>query len=353
MCDMFKKNSYLKMQQSIDTIYNTIKDYRNDDGIFISKDHIRDWALQFGNDATFVLREFAHIIRQVYISKNQGYQYLEAVLSFLQKEYNACGLEQLLQTTCFLRLQPSGKSQHVLVDMLDEMVYAKIKKHICDYDDYPHKHYIYLDDILASGKTVADDLIAWIGQGKRLDDLKNKNIDLKLIVICRHQLGMDLQMFRISKTFNDVDSYPIIDIRSCYVIENNPTAYKPKLNIAMPIKANLSQEAMLYLDQLQADEKYMKYGFRSEGKPVKESFFTSPTNRDKYEQILVNKGLEILANTGVVGSYTRPLGIVNPKYKTLGMGTHFFTWRNVPNNCPIVYWWEVPGCGWKPLFPKK
>ena len=101
------------------------------------------------------------------------------------------------------------------------------------------------------------------------------------------------------------------------------------------------------------NKKYMKYGLRNKKKQENETFFTCTENRDKYEQRLVNKGLEILSNTGTVGSYTRPLGIVNPKYKTLGMGTHFFTWRNVPNNCPIVYWWEVPGSGWKPLFSKR
>ena len=209
------------MQQSIDTIYDIIKDYRNDDGIFITKEHIQEWALQFGDDATFVLREFAHIIGQVYLSKKEGYQYLEAVLDFLQKEYKEHDLELLLQKTCFLRLQPSGKSQHVLVDMLDEIVYAKLNKHICEYDSYRKVHYIYVDDVLASGKTVADNLISWIGQGNRLEDLKSKNIDLKVIVMCRHQLGMELQMFRISKCFNEVDAYKIIDIRSCYVIENN------------------------------------------------------------------------------------------------------------------------------------
>ena len=53
------------MQQSIDSIYDIIKDYRNDDGIFITKEHIQEGALQCGDDATFVLREFAHIVKQV------------------------------------------------------------------------------------------------------------------------------------------------------------------------------------------------------------------------------------------------------------------------------------------------
>jgi hypothetical protein len=47
----------------------------------------------------------------------------------------------------------------------------------------------------------------------------------------------------------------------------------------------------------------------------------------------------------------RPLGLINPTYRTFGLGTHFFTWRNIPNNSPLVFWWEVPGHNWIPLFP--
>ena len=61
------------MNDSLNQIYETIKDYRNDDGIYINKDHIQEWANQFGDDAEFVLKEFAHIVKQVYISKKEGY----------------------------------------------------------------------------------------------------------------------------------------------------------------------------------------------------------------------------------------------------------------------------------------
>ena len=49
------------MNDSLNQIYETIKDYRNDDGIYITKEHIQKWANQFGDDAEFVLKEFAHI----------------------------------------------------------------------------------------------------------------------------------------------------------------------------------------------------------------------------------------------------------------------------------------------------
>ena len=50
-----------RMKNLIEDIYDTIKDYRNDDGIYINKDHIQEWANQFWDDAEFVLKEFVHI----------------------------------------------------------------------------------------------------------------------------------------------------------------------------------------------------------------------------------------------------------------------------------------------------
>lgn len=258
----------------------------------------------------------------------------------------------LLCDTQFLLLQPEGKSQHKLMDMLDEIVFNKTGHHMSEYDNYPKRHFIYIDDVLASGKTIGDDLIEWIEEDDHCNKIKNKQIDLKVLLICSHSLGLSFQFYRISKHFNIV-AKSLIDVKSLCRIENNTKDYAPKLNIAMPIKDYLSQSAIEYFDALQAEEKYSKYGFRDENTPSIETFFTSKENRIKYENILVNKGIELLNTTNNVGSYTRPLGLVNPRYKTLGMGTHFFTWRNVPNNCPIVFWWEVTGCNWIPLFTKK
>lgn len=340
------------MNDSLNQIYEIIKDYRNDDGIYINKEHIQKWANQFGDDAEFVLKEFAHIVKQVYISKKEGYKYIEAVLNFLQKEYKTANIMTLLCDTQFLLLQPEGKSQHKLMDMLDEIVFNKTGHHMSEYDNYPKRHFIYIDDVLASGKTIGDDLIEWIEEDDHCNKIKNKQIDLKVLLICSHSLGLSFQFYRISKHFNIV-AKSLIDVKSLCRIENNTKDYAPKLNIAMPIKDYLSQSAIEYFDALQAEEKYSKYGFRDDNTPKIETFFTSKENIIKYENILVNKGIELLNTTNNVGSYTRPLGLVNPKYKTLGMGTHFFTWRNVPNNCPIVFWWEVPGCSWIPLFTKK
>lgn len=51
-----------RMKNLIEDIYDTIKDYRNDDGIYINKDHIQEWANQFWDDAEFVLKKNSHIL---------------------------------------------------------------------------------------------------------------------------------------------------------------------------------------------------------------------------------------------------------------------------------------------------
>jgi hypothetical protein len=46
--------------------------------------------------------------------------------------------------------------------------------------------------------------------------------------------------------------------------------------------------------------------------------------------------------------FHRPLGLV--PLQTLGFGSTIVTFRNCPNNCPLVLWAGHP---WYPLFPRK
>ncbi|MBS0032174.1 phosphoribosyltransferase-like protein [Chitinophaga sp. 22321] len=134
-----------------------------------------------------------------------------------------------------------------------------------------------------------------------------------------------------------------------YEIQNHAKFNNQRLNIVKPVKG-ADPIVNTYFGSLMAT-KYEDYAFRDVNTPAIETFFSSPTNRIKFENILLNKGIEIIGMIqGEVRSNIRPLGLINPSYKVLGLGTHFFTWRNIPNNSPLVYWWEVPGHDWRPLF---
>ena len=88
--------------------------------------------------------------------------------------------------------------------------------------------------------------------------------------------------------------------------------------------------------------------YRQTGVPKNESFFISPESRNRFENIMLKKGIETLTNADAQVSNMRALGYSLPSQKNFGFGTLCFTWRNVPNNTPLTFWYE--GGGNYPLF---
>lgn len=336
------------MEETAKAIHEIIKGYRNEDGIYLQVQDVLDWAIQFDADAEFMLSELLHLLKQIYISKDDAIQGLRSLLNRQYKDYGFASVEEYLQKTCFLKLQPEGKSQHIYFEMLDDIVYKTSGHHISDYDHYPKTLYVYIDDVLASGGTIRRDLMAWLDTDNHAELLKSNKIVLELSLICVHTLGLSFMLYGLQNKFGNLQ----IRYRTCYEIQNHLKWVNQALNIAIPVK-DQPKEVKEYLAQLDA-EKYEEYAYRDPAKPEKELFFTSPENRVRFENILLGKGLYIINQIkGEIKPNIRPLGLINPNYKTFGLGTHFFTWRNVPNNCPLVYWWDVPEHNWKPLFPPK
>lgn len=335
------------MNESVDKIYNIIKDYRNDEGVFITPDDITAWANQFGSDAEFVVNEFAHLLPQVYCSKQDA---VTVIRSFIKDQFNYYrfkSIDEYLQKTCFLQLQQQGKSQQALLDLLDGMVYEKTSRHLADYNGYEKTLYVYLDDVLATGGTIRGDIANWLKIDNHVEQLKQKKINLELVLICVHTWGLNFMDYGLQKQYGKVN----IIKRYAYIISNHLKFYNQDLNIAIPVK-DQPKDVHEYLASLDA-KKYEDYAYRDAGKPVREVFFTNPENRVRYENLLLEKGLYIIRQIKDLKPNVRPLGLINPQYKTFGLGTHFFTWRNIPNNCPLVFWWNVDGHDWKPLFPPK
>ncbi len=126
-----------------------------------------------------------------------------------------------------------------------------------------------------------------------------------------------------------------------------------KFNLIYPLKSSVGEEVLEFVEEnLNDDYEYRneKFAFRNVNDPKEENFFSSAEDRIRYEQILLEKGFEIMKSIDHINANSlRPLGMTNPSNKTLGTGTHFFTWRNVSNTCPIVFWWGSND--WYSLFP--
>lgn len=336
------------MQAIVKSIHDIINGYRNEDNIFIQPEDIIEWGNQFGDDCEFVLTELHNLLQQTYFSKNDAINALRQLINGQYHDYGFSSADDFLKSTCFLRLQQQGKSQHIYLDLLDDIVLNTTHKHLCDYDCYPKTIFIYLDDILATGGTIRKDLINWLQADNHTELLRQRKIRLELSLICVHTWGLQFLLYGLRKQFGNI---PIM-LRSCYEIQNHLMLPGQDLNIAIPTK-DQPKEIFQYLAGLDA-KKYEQYAFRDASKPEKEVFFSNAENRIRYENIILEKGLYIINQIkGQTNPNLRPLGLINPNYRTFGLGTHFFTWRNIPNNCPLVYWWSVPGHNWKPLFPPK
>lgn len=342
----------------VEQIYSKIKDFRKDEGVQITRDGIHEWAEQFGEDAEFMLSETYNIIEKTYLSKEEAVVFYRNYIKEHLTRYKYSDVVSYLKDVCYLRLQPAGKSQNVIVDMVEDIICSDYGLNVADFAYYPKKLFIYFDDVLVTGGTLGRDLADWINQDNRLAELNSHKIRLEVSLIVNHCLGRHLMVYKLGRFQCPGLNTSNIQIRHYYEIENHlklPYVYGGQnLNaVAIPVKEKMSPEAIKYWEELDAD-RHLEYAFRPENRPAKEEYFTSAENRIRYERILVEKGLYIINQIqGEVKRNIRPLGLIFPSYKTLGVGTLFFTWRNVPNNSPLVFWWEVPGHNWKPLFPAK
>lgn len=90
---------------------------------------------------------------------------------------------------------------------------------------------------------------------------------------------------------------------------------------------------------------------------VKNKIFSN-TRREAYERIMFKYGLKIMGffskNSGVV----KPLGYST--FRGFGFGSTVFSFRNCPNNNPLVFWWGDPTASqshpfsrWYPLLQRK
>lgn len=335
------------MQEYIDKIIEITADYSHP----ITQQHILNWVNQFDeNDREFLLSEVAYILPTSYISKDYTNNMLSQILKSLMKQYNFVTMDDLLSNCTFLSCQADYKSQSILLDMLNTICNNEYGLSINKNDIKNKQNWIYLDDNLSTGGTFFNNIKSKIDE-LAITRFKVNNIKIISIFFYLHAWGKSNVEYRLKQAYIDIFNSSNLKFHSVYVIKNHPTAPSSTFNNAYPKDTAESREN-LYLKQLKDNNSYCdknkEKAFRANDKPVKEEFYSSAVARDRYEKIILTKGLDILSLVKNVAASIRPLGCTTPSYQTFGMGSHVFTWRNVSNTCPIVYWWGSNN--WTPLF---
>lgn len=352
------------MEKLITEIYEIIKDYRRHDIDFlyhteITESHILKWINQFDeNDREFVLSELLHILKKSYLTEEKTIEILTLEIETLAKELGYKNVTDFLNETTILDCQEPGKSQKIMLKMVEKILLNKYGYNINKSDKNNIKHWLYIDDVLSSGRTFKDDIIEKINN-YGLENFKKDKINIIGAFIILHYWGvknnwfsLDLYYkFKISNSINflrvvKVDNYPYI---------NNIHHPNPIFNHVYPIKTEIGE---IFLNELENsfERDYnlnnKQHAFRNPDYPLEETFFSTKENRHRFEQIILKKGIEIYNNIGKINTASiRPLGFCPPSYQTLGTGSLYITWRNISNTCPLVFWWDTNG--WTPLFPRK
>lgn len=346
------------MEQIAENIVAITKDYHSDynEGFVMSSKHVLDWVNQFDEqDQEFVLNELLHILNQgVYISKEKAKEILWEFINKATTFFGYQNVETFLRETHFINSQAEHKSQSILLKLLNDIIVEKIglTTEICG--SLGVRNYIYLDDILASGGTFKFAIKKFIEDNSLLEPLINKELRILSFFFCTHSWGLDNTRYSLKKLFGDENYFLDVakfPVGSYYKIENNLKGFNPKLNLVYPEKSKNEYDA--YLVSLENASVQSDKAYRKATQPSQEAFFSSKENRNRLEQIFLDKGIEIISKIQdeTTKHKHRPLGKTYPSYKTFGTGTLFFTWRNISNTCPIVLWWNNSAHNWKGLFP--
>ena len=351
------------MDDLIEKIIEIVKDYRKEDmNIFyrqkMDKTHIIKWIEQFDeNDREFILSELLHLLPNSYLTKDDTLKILGNEFETLKNDFGYESVKDFLNETKFLDCQANGKSQKVFLSFIDKILQEKYNYTLAQCGTEEIKNWIYFDDVLASGGTFRADILKEIaeygedkfeGSGIRiiasfviLHSWATSNVPFAIDTKLKYKLGENLKFYRVAR------------------VENNPRINyfnsSPTFNNIFPIKNDLGEEILEFIEssfERDYEMRNAEFAFRNPAYPEKEEFFSNPENRIRYENILLKKGFEIIKSIdNLTVKSIRPLGMTPPSYKTLGTGSHFFTWRNISNTCPLVFWWGANN--WYPLFPVK
>jgi len=340
------------MQQLAEKIVAIVSDYHNYNGFQFTPERVLAWVNQFDEkDRQFLLEELLHLLNKgIYISEAKARNLLISRIEKLSHIFNFDSPVAFLENTEFLMIQPKGKSQDILLGILREEL---VKHYSFKWEQLgakSKKYCIYLDDILATGGTILKDCKSWLETQEadgitNLTKILNRDKILIISLFCEHNWAN--VKWKLKLALGDDSLVKLIRIYCDCEIQNHPKFLNQQFNLVYPKNEN-SAIVLTYLQNLKANN-YEDVAFRKQDQPAVEKLFSSPTNRNRFESILTHKGIELLGKANTLKPNHRPLGATYPSYKTLGTGTLFFTWRNVSNTSPIVFWWEASS--WHPLFP--
>ena len=353
------------MEQLIRNICQTLEDYRADENkpaVRIKQESIRRWIIQFEESQRIpILTELDNIFKKRYCSKADTKDFLDKVINTLTNDFKYVTVQDFLKNSVFLNLQPEGKSQRIMLNLFNELIQEKYGHTLSDCGTVSKKYSVYIDDILCTGLTLISDIKEWSEQnftpGKtNKQAVADESTTLVFAYVFIHIKNYHKKVAEMKHKISQAVSLK----QKMYFLNKieNVTDKDSKIDLILPLEEGQPQIVLEYknsindlVDKRTSEQKWRDSSeefYRPSGLPTNETFFTSSQNRILVENIFLQKGIAILKKANSTIPNMRALGYSLPTLKDFGFGALCFTWRNVPNNTPLVFWYS--GGGFIPLF---
>lgn len=315
------------------SIAQTIQDYR--DGILPRPitDHVERWVQQFDADVQVpILQEVHHVLQQTYFSKKR-------VMDFLRNLIYAENLagnnpQGFWRSANFLDIQGGGNSQRDMLALFSEVLRSEFGFGIEACGQH-NDVFIYLDDGIFTGNRVRYDLEAWIRNDA------SAQAEVHVVCIALHRGGYYYANQKIQEAILAAGKNIVITWWRAIELEDR-RAYSDSSDVLRPTSIPDDQAVKDYVAGMQH-----KPTLRRAGNPGAAGLFSSDEAKILLEQEFLKTGVRIRQMCPNLKVTHRPLGYM--KLEALGFGSLIVTYRNCPNNAPLVFWVDDP---WYPLFPR-
>ncbi|MEB8638629.1 hypothetical protein P2G74_01405 [Cronobacter muytjensii] len=320
-------------------ISETLADYRHAPKEGMTVRHVSRWIDQFPiEDRTFVLEETARLLEMGYFTKKQ---YEKCITELAENEKN----EKYFERAAFLSIQEDGTSQSELIESLNtectEGIYT-VSRHSSKARVDSFKEFIYFDDVCFSGRKVIDDLIWFV------NDYDLREVEIFIYFLCSHTSAVWYVKETLKKSFQDRNIIINIGDGALRHVENR-LKYNDRSGVFWPTQESVAIPTWV------SDKAIYTGTYRNNFVPAK--IFPDEARRNRFEAVLTSIGFRILSNSETVKKPLKPLGFST--FNGVGFGGTTFTYRNCPNNVPLVYWWgnyepvgsEAVDC-WYPLMKR-
>ena len=315
------------------SIANTIQDYRGGSLPQPIPDHVEHWVQQFDAAVQLpILQEIDHVLKKIYFSKEDVAKFLRGAMR--TQKLTGDRPDKFWRSASFLDMQGGGSSQTDMLALFSEQLTEKFGFGIdeCGRSD---DVFVYLDDGIFTGNRVRRDLEVWVR------DQAPAQAKVHVLCIAQHSGGQYYAKSKIQEVIRA--SRKNIDITWWHAIQlEDRRAYSATSDVLRPTAIPNDPEVQAYVAAMQYQPT-----LRTAGSPGVAGLFSSDAAKILLEQEFLKAGVRIRQLCPNLGATQRPLGHMT--LETLGFGSLIVSYRNCPNNAPLVFWVDAP---WYPLFPR-